>query len=250
MKSANSDFDIEYFILRSLGESKQPVGSGSLYYLLQERGDEISAPTIGRRLRDLEHRGLVRKVSVEGRTLTASGSALLKKLEHDHLIENSAQGFLTLLKQDSRKDIVDQLMARRVIEGETAALAASGASDKTISQLEDLIERQRQRVMEGQMAVDEDIGFHETIAAASGNNVLASMVHLLRSQKQLAYLVTAIRAKVHTRFVVDHEDILLAIKARKATSARQAMEQHISKLISDVERYWEQVFPRRRSSRS
>jgi len=243
IESINNDFDIEYFILRFLDESKEPVGSGSLFYVLQERGEKISAPTIGRRLRDLEHRGLVRKVSVEGRKLTTSGSALLKKLEHDHFVEDSTHGFLTLLKQDSRKAILDQLMARRVIEGETAALAASGASDKTILQLEDLIERQRQRVLEGEMAVDEDIGFHETIAAASGNNVLASMVHLLRSQKQLAYLVTAIRAKVHTRFVVDHEEILVALKSRESALARQAMETHISKLISDVERYWEQVFP-------
>lgn len=250
MRTANNDFDLEYFILRSLGESEQPVGSGSLYYLLQERGDKISAPTIGRRLRDLEQRGLVEKVSVEGRTLTSSGTALLRRIEHDRRIEDSAQGFLSLLKQDSRKDILDQLMARRVIEGETAALAASSASKETIATLDDLIGRQRQRVMEGEMAVDEDTGFHETIAAASGNNVLAGMVHLLRSQKQLTYVVTAIRAKVHTRFVVDHEEILLAIKARKATSARQAMEQHISKLISDVEHYWEQVFPRRRSSRN
>ncbi|MCI0621835.1 MAG: FCD domain-containing protein [Acidobacteria bacterium] len=243
-ESSRNSHHLDYFILGCLGESDQPVGSGSLFYLSNEQGQTISAPTIGRRLRDLEQRGLVEKVSVEGRILTPAGRSILEKLKQDRRIEVSAQEFLHLLKRDSRSDIIDQLAARRVIESETSALAASNGSVEIIERLEELIERQRALVAQGKMAVEEDIGFHETIAEASGNKVLAGMAHLLRSQKQLNYVVAAIRAKVHTRFVVDHEEILQAIKARKSTLARQAMEHHLDKLIADVGRYWEQEFPR------
>lgn len=245
--SRNSDLD--YFILDCLGESDRPIGSGSLFYLANKRGETngLSAPTIGRRLRELEERELVKKASVEGRLITPTGRSLLEKLKRDRQIEISAQEFLQLLKRDSRSDIIDQLVARRVIESETCALAASNGSVESIEGLEELIARQRASVTQGKMAVEEDIGFHETIAEASGNKVLAGLVHLLRSQKQLSYIVAAIRAKVHTRFVVDHEEILQAIKTRKPTVARQAMEQHIDKLINDVDRYWEHAFPRRLS---
>jgi DNA-binding GntR family transcriptional regulator len=34
-----------------------------------------------------------------------------------------------------------------------------------------------------------------------------------------------------------------AIKAHKGDQARKAMKRHLDKLIADVDRYWEQVFP-------
>ena len=44
---------------------------------------------------------------------------------------------------------------------------------------------------------------------------------------------------------VDHEVILNTIKTRKPELARKTMEQHPDKLISEVDRYREQVFPQR-----
>lgn len=88
------------------------------------------------------------------------------------------------------------------------------------------------------MGVREDVGFHETLAKASGNKVIFLTVRLLRSQEWMNYVVTAIRAKVGTSLVVDHENILSALKERNAALARRAMERHIDKLVEDVERYW------------
>jgi len=60
-------------------------------------------------------------------------------------------------------------------------------------------------------------------------------------------VIAAIRAKVGGRLVVDHEAIISAIQGRKPDQARRAMEQHLNKLISDVDRYWEQFFLRHES---
>jgi len=240
-----SHSELDFAILESLHSHGQPVGSGTLHYALSKRGDKLSAPTIGRKLRDLEQRGLVAKVSVEGRVLTAAGQKLLRKLTVERQLESSGETLLKLLKRSGRKDIIDQLVARRVIETETAALAAVNATAQQIKVLEKFIEPGYDLVGHGETGVKADVDFHDTIAEASGNSVLAAMVILLRSQIWLNQIIAAIRAKVGGRLAVDHEEIISAIKGRKPDLARKAMEQHLNKLISDVDRYWEQVFEHR-----
>jgi len=58
-------------------------------------------------------------------------------------------------------------------------------------------------------------------------------------------VVTEIRAKVRTRFAVDHQKIISALKTRNSSLARDAMEQHLDQLIADVNRYWKVVLRRR-----
>ncbi len=239
--------DLDFAILESLHRHGQPMGSGTLHYALRKRGDTLSAPTIGRKLQDLEQRGLVTKVSVEGRILTAAGQKLLHQLEEDRLLERSGEKLLKLLKRSGRRDIIDQLTARRVIESETAALAAANASARQIGELEHWVQKGYDLVQHGETGVGADTDFHDTIAEASGNSVLAAMVVMLRSQMWLNQVIAAIRAKVGGRLVVDHEEIINAIRAHQPDLARKAMERHMNKLISDVDRYWEQVFPHRES---
>jgi GntR family L-lactate dehydrogenase operon transcriptional regulator len=242
LEETHSNLDLA--ILQTLHTHGQPIGSGTLHYVLRKRGDNLSAPTIGRKLRDLENRGLVAKVSVEGRVLTAAGQKLLHKLEQEKSLENSGDKLLKLLKRGGRKDIIDQLAARRVLEAETAALAAVNATAAQIQYLEQLIAQGYELVEHGETGTRADVDFHETIAEASGNSILSALVIMLRSQLWLNQVIATIRAKVGGRLVVDHEAILNAIKTGKPELARKAMQQHLDKLISDVDRYWEQVFPR------
>jgi DNA-binding GntR family transcriptional regulator len=66
---------------------------------------------------------------------------------------------------------------------------------------------------------------------------------MLRSQPWLNSVIAAMRAKVGTRLVADHHTIVQAIADRKPELAREAMQEHLTRLISDVAHYWEQVFP-------
>jgi GntR family transcriptional regulator, transcriptional repressor for pyruvate dehydrogenase complex len=241
----SSPSELDFAILQTLQSHGQPVGSGTLHYVLRKRGDNLSAPTIGRKLRDLEQRGLVTKVSVEGRVLTAAGRRLLHRLEQERRLESSGDKLLKALKRGGRKDIIDQLSARRIIESETAALAATHATPRHVQTLEQSIAQGYDLVEHGDTGIKADTDFHDTIADASGNNILAALLIMLRSQVWLNQVIAAIRAKVGGRLVVDHEEIVNAIKAHKPEHARKAMEQHLDKLISDVDRYWEQVFPNR-----
>ena len=73
--------------------------------------------------------------------------------------------------------------------------------------------------------------------------MLAAIVAMLRSQSWLNSVIAAMRAKVGTRLVADHDKIIQAIRDRKPELAREAMQEHLTRLISDVTQYWEQVFP-------
>ena len=236
------DRTLTYWILSTLGSDGQPMGAGSVSYSLKKHGGVLSAPTVGRKLRDLEHEGLLSKVGVDGRILTAKGRRVLAQLENEFRIESSSQALLKLLKRNSRKDITDQLIARRTIEGETAALAAQNITAQGLKKLEELVARQRAMVEKGETGLPEDLNLHAAIAQASGNKVLSSLVSLLRSQAWLNQVIAAIRAKVGSRPVVDHQAIVAAIKRRAPGDAKEAMMGHINLLIDDVDRYWEQVF--------
>jgi DNA-binding FadR family transcriptional regulator len=233
---------LEYDILQTISAHGRPVGSWTVHFVLRERGYTVSAPTIGRRLRDLEKRGMLSPATIEGRSLTPAGEELLKRTDEEHLIQMSTGKLLLSLERNSRKDLIDQLIVRRAIEGESAALAAQNVSSRTLVSLGRIIEDQRLAIRRGEMGVNEDVRFHETLAQASGNSVLASIVHLLRSHPRFNHLINAIRTKVGGQRIIDHEEILSAITRRDASLARRAMERHITKLIDDVEQYWEQVF--------
>ena len=240
--SQSASQELTFAILQALHKNRRPMGSWSLYYLLQDRGHTISAPTIGRRLRDLERRKFVKSVTPEGRSITASGIRMLRKAVDDHQLRTSADEVLKLLKSNRRKDILDQLFVRRIIEGESARLAAENAPPKAIAKLEELVRRQKNSVQRGDLGVKEDVGFHESLAKASGNKFLAYTVHLLRSQEWMNYAIIAIRAKAGSSLGVDHEKIILAVKNRNPSRAQGEMHRHITKMIAEVEHYWEDVF--------
>jgi GntR family transcriptional repressor for pyruvate dehydrogenase complex len=244
----NKSQDLDYAILQTLQSSRQPMGSWSLYYLLKEHGHDVSAPTIGRKLRELERRNLLGKSAVEGRVITSEGARMVRKAQHDEQMRLRAARLIRALDGRTQKDIIDQLTVRRIIEVESAGLAALHASRATIAKLEKIVHKQEEAIRKGRLGVGEDVGFHEALAEASGNNIISTTVHLLRSQEWMNYVVTEIRTKVGTRLAVDHQEIIAALKKRNSSLARNAMERHLTDLIADVDRYWHFVL-RKKSRR-
>src|SRR5689334_2705908 len=93
---------LDYAILENLKTNGEPMGSGTLHYALRKQGATLSVPTIGRKLRDLEQRGLVAKVSVEGRILTGAGQKVLQEMQQERQRELSGERLLKLLRRTSR----------------------------------------------------------------------------------------------------------------------------------------------------
>jgi DNA-binding FadR family transcriptional regulator len=243
--------DLGHAILHALQLNRQPMGSWSLHFHLREHGYNVSAPTIGRKLRDLERDELVRKDTVDGRLITPKGVRLLGSATKDHRVRASAEEVLRLLKSNRQKDILDLLAVRRIIEEESAYLAAMNASANDIARLEKSVHRQRTKIANGDLGIEQDVDFHENLARASGNKFIAYCVHLLRSQDWMNYAVIAIRAKVGSGIVVDHEKVISAVENHNPVAARTAMRRHIMKITAEVKNYMMRpIHPIARSRRS
>jgi GntR family L-lactate dehydrogenase operon transcriptional regulator len=232
-----ASLSFEHAILHLLDANPGPLGSGTLMEQLDGLGYRVSEPTVGRYLRALDRRALTARVSNKGRGLTDGGRQRLQQL-----CDADAQLFyerelVRTIRSTTVEEVVDVLVARRALEGETARLAAERATDEDVARLEAVIREQRRALETGAVAADADVTFHALIAQAGHNRVLAAAIDLIRGDKQMTLLLDAMLRRTTHKWVVGHEAILAAIKARAPDDAQRAMLEHINTVIADVRRY-------------
>lgn len=128
----------------------------------------------------------------------------------------------------------DVLAARRIIEAETAALAALHASEANLAALAKTIDQMSASIDRIDRFDAADADFHALIASAAGNEVLGGFVtHLwrMRESDMWAFWYDQTRnAENRVRSVNDHRIILTAIERRLPDAARTAMQAHLDVL--------------------
>lgn len=134
--------------------------------------------------------------------------------------------------------------ARRLVEGETCALAAVSITDEEVAELERLLV-EMERECEGasghgggDAAVRADRAFHLLIAGASRNSALSHVVEMLwdlryRSPLCVEMLARAFAAGDRPR-IAEHRAIVAALAKRDPKSARAAMRDHLARVIDGV----------------
>jgi DNA-binding FadR family transcriptional regulator len=146
-------------------------------------------------------------------------------------------------RESSRADVgpgpFELLDARKLVEGEIAALAAKDGKPSDLDAL-----RQSVRDMETNIkdfaqreAIDRD--FHLRIAKATGNGSLELVVAGLWDQR--AELWGRMQRHFHTadlalKTIEDHDAIVGAIAAHDADAARAAMHRHLSRVAREFQR--------------
>src|SRR2546423_3923220 len=131
------------------------------------------------------------------------------------------------------------LSARKLIEGEIAAMAAANASDLDIGYLLENVKRMESSIDDFSAREDIDRDFHLRLAKACGNGSLELVVEGLWAQR--AELWGRMQKHFHTpalarQTIRDHGAIVKAIAARDATGARAAMRRHIARVVHEFER--------------
>jgi GntR family transcriptional regulator, uxu operon transcriptional repressor len=131
------------------------------------------------------------------------------------------------------------LQARKLIEGEIAAAAASTATASDVEFLRQCVERMQANVEDFAAREATDRDFHLGIAKATGNGSLELVVEGLWNQR--AELWGRLQQHFHTpelarKTVRDHAAILGAIEARDAQRARAAMHRHLSRVVREFQR--------------
>lgn len=132
------------------------------------------------------------------------------------------------------------LAARQIIEGEIAALAARTIRRRDLAVLRETMERMRTSDSEDGPRDQADREFHVTIAQATGNSALRTVVnrlwdarsHPLWKRIEVHFHTPALRA----RALEDHAAIVAALEAHDADGARSAMHRHLARVIREFQR--------------
>jgi GntR family transcriptional repressor for pyruvate dehydrogenase complex len=116
--------------------------------------------------------------------------------------------------------------ARRAMEAEAAACAATRATPEDIDRIAVHLDLMRKAKNDAAETVKHDTAFHRRIAVASGNSVFLwfqDLVHHVLYEAMLAYFHKVNRDAL----IADHERILNAIRQEDPAAARTAMLKHL-----------------------
>ncbi|MFZ7102826.1 MAG: FCD domain-containing protein [Peptococcaceae bacterium] len=227
----------KYYVLDIIDRSNTPLGANQIKKELLDVGINISEATVGRILFGLDQEGLTEKLGFKGRVLTEAGENALRELKAQKERKEYGEEFLKILDNISEQELVDILIARRVIESQLARMAALNITPELAAQMEQVIEMQAKYHNKG-IAPEYDVQFHKLIATAAGNKILDAMMDLIRQDAQLTPSLEYIRKTVKSSIMVDHKKIVDGIVNRDPDAAENAMIEHIDNLIRDVNKYW------------
>jgi DNA-binding GntR family transcriptional regulator len=155
------------------------------------------------------------------------------------------EGFVEILPQRgtrvSRIDIPScrqAMFIRRALEGEATWTVAQRAGERLIARLEHGLAEQKEAMerADGLRFADLDIVFHDIILAELGHERVKATVDAARGsldRTRLFLLRTPVR---QSQSFLEHVKIVDALRARDADAARQAMVQHLDRVLAELER--------------
>ncbi|MGO9520413.1 MAG: FadR/GntR family transcriptional regulator [Candidatus Korobacteraceae bacterium] len=204
---------IERLILKKLRPGDKLPSERELAEMLA-----VSRSSIRDAIRSLELMGMV-----EPRQGTGT---IVREISSDSLVNPLANA------RKRKEELIGELLDfRKMLEPPLAARAATRVSAEEISEMEEILERQEEKLRGGDSTIAEDSEFHYAIALASGNSVvlkvLDTLMDLLRDSRERSLQAEGRPQKS----LAGHRRILAAIKRHDAEAAKVAMRRH----IKDVE---------------
>lgn len=208
LRKAEVVADIERRILA--GEFEPGERLPSERHLCGEYG--VSRPVIREALAGLVERGLV--------DIHAGRGTFVREVAVDDLSQQLTRA--ATRTGITARDLVDARVMLECTAAELAARRAPHDADKVLDALE-----MHERAVALDERVNTDLAFHEAIAAASGNPVIALMFGSIRGQVHALMLRSHSDRKVRQLGDPIHREIADAIAAGHAKKARQAMAKHL-----------------------
>jgi GntR family transcriptional repressor for pyruvate dehydrogenase complex len=135
---------------------------------------------------------------------------------------------------EKRKMVAELIDVRKMIEPPLAGRAALHITRDAIADMEDILVRQKAKVLQGQLGIEEDSEFHFAIALASDNSVILRvadvLMDLLRETRESSLQVEGRQEKS----LAGHHRILSALKLGDAVAAEAAMRRHLQEIETVV----------------
>ncbi len=135
---------------------------------------------------------------------------------------------------EKRKAIRDLLDVRSVLEPALSRRAALHASPDHIAELQTILDRQQEKVRQGELTTEEDSSFHYTLAVAADNDVMLKLVHVLMDVLHETRERSLQVGGRQEKSLAGHRRILAALKQGDADAAEAAMRRHLSEITKIV----------------
>lgn len=184
----------------------------------------VSRPTLREALRALAVLGVVE--------VRHGGGVFVSQLEASDLLA-PLTFFLTLRSTEVGK-LYD---ARRLIEGEIAALAVERADDAVLEELDLLIAQQDEAKGEPARYRDLDTAFHRRLGELADNEFLARAAQSLNVLGQEFRKMASETPNVIATSIGDHRAIVAALRGRDAAAARAAMVVHMDHVLQSTQEH-------------
>ena len=141
-----------------------------------------------------------------------------------------------------RKRVQDLIETRLMLESQTAFLAAQRVTAENIEAIEETLRGMKASIGEPEKYLEFDLQFHLTIARATQNSILYSLLSMIRGYLQewiKGSLAEPSTTQTETRAELslqEHQKILDALRKGEADQAQQAMMEHILSSSVDLQR--------------
>jgi|SRR5215470_13761543 len=172
-------------------------------------------------------RDAIRSLELVGMVEPRQGAGTIVKEVSAELLVNP----LTNTLKGQQQLVSELLDFRKMLEPPLAARAATHATEEDISEMEDILRRQDEKLRMGALAVEEDSEFHYNVAMASENSVVLKVLDVLMDLLRETREWSLQKEGRPQKSIAGHRRILAAIKRRDAEGAKSAMRRH----IEDVE---------------
>jgi len=185
----------------------------------------VGISSIREGLKQLQSMGII--TIVQGK-----GTYVSENLDMDHFL-NSFKGLITL----QRQDFFNVMEARKIIECETAGMAAKQAEDHEIEKLSNLLLQMEKNETQPELYDEFDVEFHIAIAEAAKNPVLVAFLKSIQGliskivQEMVQIPGQPKDANIH------HRNIFNAIKKHNAEKATENMRAHLSEVVNTASNY-------------
>lgn len=182
----------------------------------------ISRPSLRTALKALSVMGIIRAKPGAGTFIAESLPEIFAEpMEFMTLIQNTQMGEL--------------FEARRIIETGLVELAAERATSEHLKALSGEIEGMRKTLNDPEKFLQHDVRFHQALAAASGNRIMAGMMDTVAALLLQVRRESIARATDKEDAVEWHEQIYDAVRQGEVRHAKELLTAH---LVS-AEKMWE-----------
>lgn len=160
----------------------------------------------------------------------------LRRLEQEHLIEESGKGSVVI--GINEKDLEDIFMIRKSLECQVAALAAKNRTEEQLKQLREALEFQEfylNKKDPDQIKLM-DSRFHETLYKLSGSTAFYDTLVPLHKKIQKYRRASVTNSSRAEASVAEHRKIYEAIEAKNTALAAKYASEHVENAYKHIMR--------------